>query len=142
MRIIQPRLLSNKENATISPDLAAATSTDTPLSYLAKPRVSGIGRAPPKRNHPHQSHSPYPRARTTSVQRAKLRSAKIHKIKHNLKPNPVSEKPSDDMLSLATQKRRHRQPDRTVRIPLQLPKPAIPPVGVLDGKLDGVVSDL
>ncbi len=127
MSISQTRFLSDKENST------------TPSSQSSSPsklRISGIGRAP-KRNSPH-SMKPYSRARTTSVQRAKLHAAKQSKIKH--KPTPLNLPALKSGIStMPAVRRRHRQPDRILHIPLQLPKPAIPPV-VLDGPLVGVVS--
>jgi len=133
----QPRAVSNKENSNTPsfPPHIASSPIPNPTE-TSKPRVSGIGRAP-KRNHSTHSTKPYASSRITSVQRAKLAVAKMGKVRH--RPTPLNSLPKIDEGDVVGRKgRRIRQPDKVVHIPLQLPKPIIPPVG----EVEGVVSIL
>lgn len=118
------RIISDKENAdTVSP-----LPFDSPTG-TSKPRVSGFGRAP-KRSTAH-SLKPYARGRTTSIQRAKVHATRKH-VPAMLKLGKVDEE-------ISGKRRRLRQPDRVLYIPLQLPKPAIPLVGYIDCRSSSVV---
>ena len=127
------RVIANKENSILPSSLATTAGTSR-----SKLRISGIGRAP-KRNTTTHSTKPYARIRTTSVQRAKLRATSA-----KLKYRPARLDLAAGAATEVRRMRRHRQPDRTVHIPLQLPKPVILPVGPLGGAgpLSGVVRHM
>lgn len=130
------RYRSNKENNSPQSPLATTSFTRTRIAESntpSKPRISGFGRAPKSaKNH----HSTKPYDRITSIQRAKLRAIKIHK--HRQRPSPLHlGKAAGDARGQI--RGRHRQPDRRIHIPLQLPKPMIPPVDVVTSMVAGVV---